>query len=87
MKYALIGCGMISPNHIKAALENDLEIIALCDLVEENLKKALESIPEEKRAEVKLYENHMEMLEEQKPELVAIALGSGLKRKLSIDCM
>lgn len=87
MKYALIGCGMISPNHIKAALENNLEIVALCDLVEESLNKALESIPEDKRSNVKLYESHLKMLEELKPDLVAIALGSGLKRKLSIDCM
>ena len=30
MKYALIGCGRIAPNHIKAALSNNLEIVALC---------------------------------------------------------
>ena len=87
MRYALIGCGMISPNHIKAALENDLEIIALCDLVEENRNRALELIPEEKRNQVKLYESHMEMLEAEHPDIVAIALGSGLKRRLSVDCM
>ena len=33
MKYALIGCGMICANHIRAALETGLEIVALCDLV------------------------------------------------------
>ena len=87
MRYALIGCGMISPNHIKAALENDLEIIALCDLVEENRNRALELIPEEKRDQVKLYESHVQMLEAEHPDIVAIALGSGLKRRLSIDCM
>ena len=87
MKYALIGCGMISPNHIKAALANELEIVALCDLIEENRKKALELIPEEKRAGVRLYQDHKEMLEKEHPELVAIALGSGLKRMLSVDCM
>ena len=87
MKYALIGCGMISPNHIKAALANDLQIVALCDLVEDNRNKALELIPEDKRQGVKLYEDHLKMLLEQKPDVVAIALGSGLKRKLSVDCM
>ena len=87
MKYALIGCGMISPNHIKAALANDLEIVALCDLIEDNRKKALELIPEDKREGVALYENHLEMLEKEHPDLVAIALGSGLKRRLSVDCM
>ena len=33
MRYALIGCGRVSPNHIKAALDNDLEIAAVCDLL------------------------------------------------------
>lgn len=87
MRYALIGCGMISPNHIRAALANDLEIVALCDLVEDNRNKALELIPEEQRAAVTLYDNHLEMLEKEHPDLTAIALGSGLKRKLSVDCM
>ena len=31
MKYALIGCGRIAVNHIKAALNNELEIVAVCD--------------------------------------------------------
>ncbi len=32
MKYALIGCGRISPNHIAAAKNNNLEIVAICDI-------------------------------------------------------
>ncbi len=32
LKYALIGCGRISPNHITAAINNNLEIVGLCDL-------------------------------------------------------
>ena len=31
MKYALIGCGRISRNHIVAAQNNELEIVAICD--------------------------------------------------------
>lgn len=31
MKYVLIGCGRISPNHIVAAQNNGLEIVAVCD--------------------------------------------------------
>lgn len=87
MKYALIGCGMISPNHINAALQNELEIVALCDIVEENRNKALALIPEEKRSGVRLYADYNEMLTELHPQLVAIALGSGLKRRISVDCM
>ena len=87
MKYALIGCGMICANHIRAALETGLEIVALCDLVEENREKALALIPEEKRGGVTLYADYRAMLAEQKPELTAIALGSGVKRQIVCDCL
>lgn len=87
MKYALIGCGMISANHIRAALETGLEIAALCDLVEENREKALALIPEEKRGSVTLYADYRAMLAEQKPELTAAALGSGVKRQIVCDCL
>ncbi|MBQ6207862.1 MAG: Gfo/Idh/MocA family oxidoreductase [Oscillospiraceae bacterium] len=87
MKYARIGCGMISPNHIKAALETGLEIAALCDLSEENRNRALELIPADKRGGVRLYGDYHVMLAETRPELAAIALGSGLKKRISVDCM
>ena len=32
MRYALIGCGRISPNHIVAAKNNGLDIVAICDI-------------------------------------------------------
>lgn len=87
MKYALIGCGMISASHLKAAQETGVEIAALCDLVAENREKALESLPEERRAGVKLYSDYRQMLREVQPELVAVALGSGIKRPIVCDCL
>ena len=33
MKYALIGCGRIATNHIKAVLNNHLELSAVCDVM------------------------------------------------------
>lgn len=87
MKYALIGCGMIAPNHIKAALETGLEIAALCDVNEAAARKILETIPEEKRAGTAVYTDHRRMLEEVRPELTALALGSGIKRRIACDCM
>ena len=42
MKYALIGCGRISYNHIQAAINNKLEIVGLCDLLEERIKEKKE---------------------------------------------
>lgn len=32
MKYALIGCGRIAVNHVKAVLDNSLEFAAACDV-------------------------------------------------------
>ena len=39
MKYALIGCGRISPNHIAAAKANNLEFVGMCDIVESNMEE------------------------------------------------
>ena len=33
MRYALIGCGRIAKNHIRAAKDNQLTICGLCDIV------------------------------------------------------
>ena len=41
MTYALIGCGRIAVNHIKAALNNHLEIVAVCDVVPEKIDALL----------------------------------------------
>ena len=35
MRYALIGCGRISNNHIVAAINNKLDLVAMCDIVPE----------------------------------------------------
>ena len=37
MNYALIGCGRIAVNHVKAVVNNKLNFIAVCDLVPENI--------------------------------------------------
>lgn len=39
MKYALIGCGRISPNHIEAAKNNKLDFVAMCDILPEAMKE------------------------------------------------
>ena len=42
MRYALIGCGRISPNHIAAAIKNKLEIVGICDINSHNMEILLE---------------------------------------------
>ncbi|MFR2503538.1 MAG: hypothetical protein ACLS85_13835 [Coprobacillus cateniformis] len=41
MKYALIGCGRISTNHVKAVINNNLEFVAVCDVVPEHMEEVL----------------------------------------------
>lgn len=85
MKYALIGCGRISPNHIVAAKNNGLEMVAICDIdpkcMEDKIKKF--SLP----ATVKKYTDYKELLATEKPELVAVCTESGLHAQIAIDCI
>ena len=41
MKYALIGCGRIATNHMKAAVNNKLEIVGVCDILPEKMDEIL----------------------------------------------
>lgn len=85
MKYALIGCGRISPNHIAAARANQLEITAICDIEPANM--ADKKLKFELGDSVKQYADYKEMLEKEKPELVAIATESGKHASIALDCI
>lgn len=78
MRYALIGCGRISANHIKAALNNHLEIAAVSDIKEEHMEELLEKYNLQEEISIKRYTDYQKMLEEVKPELVSIATKSGI---------
>lgn len=86
MKYALIGCGRISPNHLEAAINNNLEIVGICDIVPENMENLLDKLNIEKNKYNK-YTNYIEMLEKEKPELVAIATESGKHAEIALKCL
>lgn len=85
MKYAIIGCGRISPNHIAAAKANELQIVALCDLVRENArdKQTKFELPDN----ISIYTDYQEMLQKEQPELVAIATESGKHAAIALDCI
>lgn len=85
MRYALIGCGRISPNHIAAAKANKLEVVALCDILQENMTdKILKfDLPDS----VKLYTDYKEMLKAEEIDLVAIATESGKHAAIALDCI
>lgn len=87
MKYALIGCGRISTNHVKAALNNDLEIIAMCDISSDKIENLLEKHALNNNLNIKRYVEYKKMIEENKIDLVGIATESGSHAEIALYCI
>lgn len=87
MRYALIGCGRISTNHIKAALNNKLEIVAVCDIVPEHMESVLAKNNVQGDKTIKRYTDYKKMVEELHPELVSIATESGKHAEIALYCI
>ena len=87
MKYALIGCGRIATNHIKAALNNQLEIAAVCDIVPEHMDSLLKKHELENISSIKKYVDYKTMIEEVQPALVSIATESGIHAEIALYCI
>ncbi len=88
MKYAIIGCGRIATNHIKAAISNKLEFIAACDIIMDNIDNLLAKHNLEKNMQIKRYMSYKDMIEENPDlELVAIATSSGCHAEIALYCI
>ncbi len=88
MKYALIGCGRIAVNHVKAVANNDLEFVAMCDIDDSKFDVMLEKAGCGSFSETKRYADYKQMLEENSDiELVAIATESGKHAKIALGCI
>jgi UDP-N-acetyl-2-amino-2-deoxyglucuronate dehydrogenase len=91
LKVAIIGCGRISYKHIEAITQNKLEIelSAVCDVVEANAiakrEEYIKSIGE--NADVKVFIDYKEMLENADVDMVSIATESGYHPEIAIYCM
>lgn len=87
MKYALIGCGRIAVNHMKAALNNNLDIVAVCDIDKEKMEAILEKNNLQENKSIKRYIDYKKMIDEEKPELVSIATESGIHAEIALHCI
>lgn len=87
MKYALIGCGRIAVNHIKAALNNHLEICAVCDVKPEAMETLLEKYGIEKQEGIRRYADYRELLAAERPTLASIATESGIHAEIALACI
>ncbi len=86
MKYALIGCGRISTNHIKAALNNQLELVAICDVVPQHMEQLLDKHGLTDKT-IRQYTDYKTMIAENTIELISIATESGLHAEIALYCI
>lgn len=87
IKYALIGCGRIAPNHIAAVINNKgkIELVAVCDIVPENINTLLSGFSLD--GKVQTYIDYKTMIASEKPHLVAIATDSGSHAEIALHCI
>ncbi|NLB09345.1 MAG: Gfo/Idh/MocA family oxidoreductase, partial [Clostridiales bacterium] len=85
MRYGLIGCGRIAPNHIEAAKNCGIDIIAVCDVIEERMVQTSERFGFSES--VRLYKDYREMLDQEDLQLVAICTESGKHTSIALDCI
>ena len=87
MRYALIGCGRIATNHMKAAVNNQLEISAVCDVVPEHMEVLLAKHGLQNDMSILRYTDYRSMIQEVKPDLVSIATESGIHAEIALFCI
>lgn len=88
MKYALIGCGRIATNHMLAVKNNNLELLAVCDVKPEAMEALLAKHGLEGDESVARYTDHKALLADHPElELVAIATESGEHAHIALDCI
>ena len=88
MKFALIGCGRIAASHLKAALENHLEIAAFCDLDPQAIRALRREFGLEGEQGIQEYADYRQMLRELPDlDLAAVTTASGLHARMTLDCI
>ena len=95
LKFALIGCGRISANHIKAILDNyeDAELTSVCDILKDKAEqKADEYIKKTKHKNLSVkkptvYTDYWEMLNKENIDACAICTESGYHAEISLYCL
>lgn len=87
MNYALIGCGRIATNHLKAAINNKLNVVAVCDVLPEAMENLLAKHGLEKDTSIKRYIDYKKMITENDITLIGIATESGIHAQIALDCI
>lgn len=84
VKAGLIGCGAISPTHLRAFKENDVELVATCDIIEERAARRAEEYGD---PNTRVIIDYHDLLAIDEIELVNVATPPALHASMSIDAM
>lgn len=89
LRFALIGCGRISKNHIVATAKNAelCELAAVCDPVAERAEQKAAEYEELMGVRPAVYTDYKKMLEETEMDCCAIATESGYHAAIALDCI
>ena len=85
MRYGIIGCGRIAPNHIEAAKNCGIDIVAICDIVKNRMIETAKQFGISE--DVRFYEDYKLMLAQEELQLVAICTESGKHASIALDCI
>ena len=83
IKFALVGCGRIANNHFGAleALQDDCELVAVCDINPAHLQAAVE------RTQAQGYAHYAQMLAETDADIIIITTPSGLHPEQAVQAL
>ena len=95
LKFALIGCGRISGNHIKAILDNyeDAELVCVCDILKDRVElKADEYLIKAQERNIpavkpNVYADYRKMLQKEDINVCVICTESGYHAEISLYCL
>lgn len=91
LKFAIIGCGRISIKQVEgiAANKDKALLIAVSDLIEENMVRTINKYSEAYGEEKKVlkYLDYKEMLEKEKIDVVIISTESGYHEEIALYCV
>lgn len=87
MRYALIGCGRIAINHLKACINNQLSLCALCDIDLNKIERLLGKSGLLSTGDIHRYKDYQKLILEEKPDLVSIATESGSHAEIALFCI
>jgi len=83
VRLGVVGCGVIGPTHMKAAVESPLlDLVAVADLIDDRAKAAAE-----KFSARKTYRSGAELIEDPEIEAVVLAFPTGKRTELALQAL